>query len=61
MNVVGLFSLILFESKVQFACAKKYTRVSILRCVKILWCANQPVSKFKLRSHGFYHQEHFCM
>ena len=32
---------------------KKYTRVNILRC------ANQPVSKFKLRSHGFYHQEYF--
>ena len=28
-------------------------------CVNILRCANQPVSKFKLRSHGFYHQEYF--
>ena len=40
---------------------KKYTRVNILRCVNILQCANQPVSKFKLRSHGFYHQEYFSM
>ena len=40
---------------------KKYTRENILRCVNILRCANQPVSKFKLRSHGFYHQEYFCM
>ena len=32
----------------------------ILRCVFILRCANQPVSKFKLRSHGFYRQEYFC-
>ena len=38
---------------------KKYTRVNILWCVNILRCANQPVSKFKLRSHGFYHQEYF--
>ena len=29
---------------------KKYTRVNILRCVFILRCANQPESKFKLRS-----------
>ena len=36
---------------------KKYTRVNILRCVFILRCANQPESKFKLRSHGFYRQE----
>ena len=40
---------------------KKYTRVNILRCVFILRCANQPESKFKLRSHGFYHLEYFCM
>ena len=39
---------------------KKYTRVNILRCVFILRCANQPESKFKLRSHGFYRQEYFC-
>ena len=38
---------------------KKYTRVNILRCVNRLRCANQPVSKLKLRSHGFYHQEYF--
>ena len=38
---------------------KKYTRVNILRCVFILRCANQPESKFKLRSHGFYRQEYF--
>ena len=38
---------------------KKYTRVNIPRCVNILRCANQPVSKFKLCSHGFYHQEYF--
>ena len=38
---------------------KKYMRVNILWCVNILRCANQPVSKFKLRSHGFYHQEYF--
>ena len=38
---------------------KKYTRVNILRCAFILWCANQPESKFKLRSHGFYRQEYF--
>ena len=31
---------------------KKYTRVNILLCVFILRCANQPESKFKLRSHG---------
>ena len=40
---------------------RKYTRVNILRCVNILRIANQPVSTFKLRSHGFYHQEYFCM
>ena len=40
---------------------KKYTRVNILWCVNILRCVNQPVSKFKLRSHRFYHQEYFCM
>ena len=40
--------------------AQKYTRVNILRCVFILRCANQPESKFKLRSHGFYRQEYFC-
>ena len=40
---------------------KKYTRVNILRCVDILQCANQPVSKFKLRLHGAYHQACFCM
>ena len=39
---------------------KKYSRVNILRCVFILGCANQPESKFKLRSHGFYRQEYFC-
>ena len=39
---------------------KKYTHVNILRCVFILRCANQPESKFKLRSHGFYRQEYFC-
>ena len=39
---------------------QKYTRVNILRCVFILRCANQPESKFKLRSHGFYRQEYFC-
>ena len=39
---------------------KKYTRVNILRCVFILRCANQPESKFELRSHGFYRQEYFC-
>ena len=39
---------------------KKYTRVNILRCVFILRCANQPESKFKLSSHGFYRQEYFC-
>ena len=39
---------------------KKYTRVNILWCVFILRCANQPESKFKLRSHGFYRQEYFC-
>ena len=39
---------------------KKYTRVNILRCVFILRCANQPESKFKLCSHGFYRQEYFC-
>ena len=42
---------------------KKYTRVNILRCVFILRCANpganQPESKFKLRSHGFYRQEYY--
>ena len=38
---------------------KKYTRVNILWRVNILLCANQPVSKFKLRSHGFYHQKYF--
>ena len=51
---------LLIKTKVQFACAKKYTRVNILRCVFILRCANQPESKFKLRSHGFYLQEYFC-
>ena len=40
---------------------KKCTRVNIPRCVFILRCANQPVSKFKLCSHGFYHLEYFCM
>ena len=39
---------------------KKYTSVNILWCVNILRWANQPVSKFKLRSHGFYHQE-YCV
>ena len=39
---------------------KKYTRVNILRCVFIRRCANQPESKSKLRSHGFYRQEYFC-
>ena len=39
---------------------QKYTRVNILRCVFILRCANQPESKFKLRSHAFYRQEYFC-
>ena len=34
---------------------KKYMRVNILQCVNILRCANQPMSKFKLCSHGFYH------
>ena len=54
------FKIIPDNPKVQFACAKKYTRVNILRCVFILRCANQPESKFKLRSHGFYRQEYFC-
>ena len=38
---------------------KKYTCVNILWCVNKLRCANQPVSKFKLRSHWLYHQEYF--
>ena len=38
---------------------QKYARVNILRCVFILRCANQPESKSKLRSHGFYRQEYF--
>ena len=28
---------------------------------KIILFANQHVSKFKVRSHGFYHQECFCV
>ena len=41
--------------------AQKYICVNILRRVNILRCANQAASKCKLRSHGFYHQEYFCM
>ena len=28
---------------------------------KMILFANQHVSKFKVRSHGFYHQECFCV
>ena len=55
------FDINLIRKEVQFACAKKNTHVNILQCVNILRSANQPVSKFKLCSHGFYHQEYFCM
>ena len=54
------FEVLAYEDLSSIRMRKKYTRVNILRCVFILRCANQPESKFKLRSHGFYRQEYFC-
>ena len=49
--ILNLRTLVIKLSPIRMR--KKYTRVNILRCVFILRCANQPDSKFKLRSHGF--------